>query len=467
MANNNKLTNGLNYAGSFLGAVGTGIQNYMGSVQFIQYFMGQAYSLSDAGVGIAHSCAAALGGASSIFVNYLLNVELIRDFIFRLKRLRLRSLQRHYDEQVARLEELKQNQLRAQADIERIEAYLAGRKLIIDRLQAELGAENVIGLKSGLTGWKKVMCWIGIGLFIVSGLLYGLMAVAVAPQGVLAILGIIAGALVTPIQTIQEIEVWVGWLDPMRASEASRSSKLAKGVGIGFSIATVVVLSTLFTLGIASFLMSFGVAALPAVIAGAAVAFSVGAFTEFFFYAPYLMSFCGDVSKTIQEFKASKKPLLGLLIVGLNAAANGVMAGFAIGLLIGVIVAAGAAVPPFGGVLAVAILGGVIAAAASFMLGTKFWISKFGADKPKSVEGSEVEPLVEDGSTHAIVAEKTSRRAPVVSSYNEEAKDTAPISASLARSPRGAGLFGLSANNTGQTAKVVAAEQQVSYGMKF
>ena len=242
------------------------------------------------------------------------------------------------------------------------------------------------------------------------------------------------------------IEVWVNLLDPLKRSNASQGSKLARGTGIAFSIATFVVLSTLFTLGIASFLMSFGVAAMPALIAGVGIAFTVGAFTELFFYAPYQMDFCSNINQTWQNFKASKKPLLGLAIVGLNAVANGVVAGFAIGLLIGVMVTAGAAVPPFGAVLAVAIIAGLIAAAASFMLGTEFWIKKFGKHpKPKLVHENDNErkPLANDSTDEFVIKHSPDlrRQSGNVPVENQRVSSPHVEGASQVGPPRGMTLF--------------------------
>ena len=149
-------------------------------------------------------------------------------------------------------------------------------------------------------GWQRFKYYAGSAVFITTGLLFAFTTIAFSPVGALATLGLVAGVFVGLIMMIQELETWISSFtedqEEMAFIEGLSSwwTELTLGKSVGFiiSLGNVFALSLLLTAGLTVFLMSVGVPALTAVMAGFAVAFTVGAFTEFYFYNAFLSKFC-------------------------------------------------------------------------------------------------------------------------------------------------------------------------------
>lgn len=314
------------YIVSVLGAAGTGLQNYMAVATLIKSMMTSAFAVSKAGVGIIHGLALSLGGICSGVANVCINIELLENFVERITQ----------------------------------------------------------KPRPKLVGWQRFRYWFGSGVFIFTGVLFGLTAFAFGPIGPLAALGIAAGVFVAAIMAIQELETWLESFDNQKEGnkkslkdifkEWKASLTKSKCLGIAIAVGNVVALSLLFTMGLGSFLMGVGVPALPAIITAFTFAFTGGAFTEFYFYNRFLSSFCNNIKENWQKFWQAKHPLIGLVCGAVNALVNGVLSYVGIMMITGLLVTAGIAVPPLGVVIAVAASVAVCAGLASFILGIDFWI---------------------------------------------------------------------------------------------
>jgi MFS family permease len=313
------------YPVSLLGAIGTGLQNYMGVTAFIQGLMSASFAAGRTGLGLMHGIAAVLGGVCSTLANFCVNIELLEDFYERLTQ----------------------------------------------------------KPKPQLEGWQKFRYYAGSGIFIGTGLLFGLTAVAFGPVGPLAVMSIIAGIFVSAIMIIQELETWLSSFDKAEEvkkplsqlfKEWKHSLTRGKMVGVAISIGNVFALSLLFTIGLASFFVGVGVPALTALIAGAAVSLTGGAFTEFYFYNRFLSHFCDKFKEKWQEIKKSKHPAIGLACATANALVNGALAYAGVFMITTLLTAASIAVPPLGALVAVATVTALFAGTASFILGLDFWI---------------------------------------------------------------------------------------------
>jgi hypothetical protein len=320
------------YVVSGLGALGTALQNYVAVAQLASSLMSSTFAVTKAGVGIIQSIAIAFGGVCSGIVNFFVNVGLLEDFI--------------------------------------------------NRLFGEPDPEKP---KPKLTPGQKFWLVLGSIVFIATGILFGLTALAFGSIGVMAAISVAAGIFVSAIMIIQELETWFQSFDDAKenaksikqiAKEWFASLTKEKLMGVVIAIGNVLALSLLFTFGLASFLISIvGVPAFPAVIAAFTVAFTGGAFTEFFFYNKFLSNFCGQLKKNWNEFWASKYSPLGLVTSSINAIVNGVLSYVGITAMTGLLVAAGIAVPPVGVVIAIAAVAAVFAGLASFVLCLDFWKS--------------------------------------------------------------------------------------------
>lgn len=228
-----------------------------------------------------------------------------------------------------------------------------------------------------LTAWQKLQYFGGIFVFLVTGILFGLMAFTFAMSGPLAMLSIAAGIFVAIIMTIQEIETWLSSYDnqgPTSKESLTLQQQIGKWCGHIIAVGNVLALSLLFTLSLAQALIALNVAALPAIIAGVAVAFTFGAFTEYYFYNFYLAKFCKNFSQNWKSMTEVPNAWLGFLCVTTNAFVNAALTYAGIGLLSGLLIAANIALPP---VLAITILASVcafFAGSASFILGMDFWV---------------------------------------------------------------------------------------------
>ncbi len=255
-----------------------------------------------------------------------------------------------------------------------------------------------------LHGWKRFQYWFGSGVFIVTGVLFGLTAVALGPVGALAAIGIIAGIFVAGLMIIQELETWLESFDDPEQNKKSIKqvfkewkASLTRGkiLGIVIAIGNVLALSLLFTLGLVTFMTGVGVPILPALIASATVAFTGGTFTEFYFYSGFLSNFCSKLKENFKKFWQSKYSPLGLLACSINAIVNGVLSYVGISMVVGLLVTAGMAMPPVGVIIAVAATLAVFAAGASFILGLSFWEKKLGK-KTVSLTQDVIQPALEN-----------------------------------------------------------------------
>lgn len=166
-------------------------------------------------------------------------------------------------------------------------------------------------------------------------------------------------------------------------------------IGLIVSLGNTMGLSLLFTIGLTPALVAIGVAAFPALILGFCAAFTIGAFTEFYFYHAYLANFCDQIPQKWKQLIDSPNYGWGILTVLTNGTINGIL-GYTSVLLLGTLLAAaGIAAPPL---LALAIVTGVFTGLASCLLGTDFWIrnAKRFAEIVTKFTGSEASSPTED-----------------------------------------------------------------------
>ncbi len=239
--------------------------------------------------------------------------------------------------------------------------------------------------------WEQIQYFGGIAVFVVTGVLFGLMAFTFAMEGPLAVLSVAAGIFVAGIMTIQEVETWLSSYDPKGPAVAETLTGLQQfGKWCGHIIAAgnVLALSLLFTLGLAQGLIAINIAAFPALIAGLAVAFTFGAFTEYYFYNFYLADFCKDFGKKCEQMMISPNAWFGLLCVSTNAFVNAALTYAGVELLAVLLVAASVALPPVAAIIALATISAIFAGSASFLLGMAFWIRQH-AVKPQVVPAND------------------------------------------------------------------------------
>lgn len=236
------------------------------------------------------------------------------------------------------------------------------------------------------SAWQKFLYFSGIFVFVVTGILFGLMAFTFAMEGPLAILSIAAGVLVAAIMTIQEVETWLAYVETWLTSDDTPDARveaplthtqlMGKWVGHVIAAGNVLALSLLFTLSLAQGLMALQVAALPALLTGFTAAFTFGAFTEYFFYNVYLSEFCKNFGENWAKMTAIPHAWFGLLCVSTNAFVNGATTYAGVELLTGVLLAAHIALPSLAVITALAAVSAFFAGTASFVLGLDFWIKQ-------------------------------------------------------------------------------------------
>lgn len=267
---------------------------------------------------------------------------------------------------------------------------------------------------------KKIQYFAGIFVFVVTGILFGLLTFTFAMEGPLAILSIAAGVCVAIIMTIQELETWFKSWDPVRntviAAPLSSIQIIGKWLGHVIAAGNVLALSLLFTLSLAQGLMALQVAAFPALMIGLAVAFTFGAFTEYYFYNFYLSDFCKDLGKNLSKMMQTPNAWFGLICVTVNASVNGALTYAGVELLSGVLIAANISIPPLVAITALAVVCAVFAGSASFILGLDFWIRQ--------------NPVLEQNDIVSTLG---------TNAANEATLDQTPGNAKLAHDPR---LFG-------------------------
>lgn len=258
----------------------------------------------------------------------------------------------------------------------------------------EAGSTKKKKTKLPLTGWRKFRYYAGIFVFAVTGVLFGMMAFAFSAATPLSILALAAGVFVAIIMTIQEIETWLQSFDDDKSQKTSlkdiimvwwSSLTFKKACGHLIALGNVVALSLLFTISLAEVLIAFQVAAFPALVIGFCIAFTVGAFTEFYFYNFFLADFCNTLQEKWVKMKTTPCPALGIVCITANAVVNAALTYAGVGLLTGALALAGIAAPPLGVIIALAVVAAIFAGSASFILGMDFWIRKLS---PKSRESS-------------------------------------------------------------------------------
>lgn len=307
---------------SALGAIGGALQNYIAMEMFLREIIGGLTSISRLLSGSIHVAALATGGVCSGAVNFFINMDLLDAFL---------------------------------------------KRLTSDEIRVELSA------------WDTFSYYAGIAVFSVTGVLFGMMAFTFSAATPLALLAIASGVFVALIMTIQEIETWLQKFDPPTVNDDEDTADWL-GTICGHVIAggNVLALSLLFTLGLSEVLIALQVAAFPAFIIGLSVAFTFGAFTEFYFYDFFLAKFCGHFASKWNEMIHCDYAPLGFLCIGVNAIVNAALTYSGVGLLAGALALAGIALPPAGVILALSVVSAIFAGSASLILGMDFWIRKMG-----------------------------------------------------------------------------------------
>ncbi len=322
---------------SALGAAGVALQNYIAVDLFLRGLVGGLSSISRIFSGFIHAASIGAGGLCSGMVNYFINLELLEGFL------------------------------------ERVSSQPSGKKL---------------------SGWRKFRYYGGIFVFATTGVLFGMTTFAFSTATPLALLAMAAGVFVAIIMTIQEIETWLQSFDDESDERTSLydiykkwKSNLTFGKLCGHILAAgnVLGLSLLFTLGLTDVLIAASVAAFPAFIIGLSVAFTFGAFTEFYFYNFFLSKFCQKFQANWEAMKNSHYAGLGFLCIGTNAFVNAALTYSGVGLLAGAFVLAGIALPPVGVIMVLSAVSALFAGGASLVLGMDFWIKKQGRTAPSVV----------------------------------------------------------------------------------
>ncbi len=247
-----------------------------------------------------------------------------------------------------------------------------------------------------LTAWQTIQYFGGIFVFVVTGILFGLMAFTFAMTGPLAILSIGVGLFVAGIMTIQEVETWLCSYDHNDATstdDLTNSQLIGKYIGHIVAIINVIALSLLFALSVAQALIALHFAAVPALIAGFAVAFTFGAFTEHFFYDTYLANFCQNFSEEIKQLHSAPKAWFAYLCVSVNALVNAALTYAGIQILTALLIATNIALPPVAVITAITAVLAFFAGSASFILGLDF---KNRQNKKAVVEATESEKVEEE-----------------------------------------------------------------------
>ena len=170
----------------------------------------------------------------------------------------------------------------------------------------------------------------------------------------------------------------------------------SKACGHIIAAGNVIALSLLFTVALAEVLVVLQVAAFPAFVIGLSVAFTFGAFTEFYFYNFFLAKFCNKFEENWEKMKATKFAPLGYVCIGVNAFVNTALTYAGVGLLTGTLVLAGIGMPPLGLIMGLAAVSAVFAGGASFILGMDFWIRKMSSKPVEEVADAIIEKPKQD-----------------------------------------------------------------------
>lgn len=227
-------------------------------------------------------------------------------------------------------------------------------------------------------GWQRFSFYAGSLIFITTGILFALTAIAFGPAGPLAMLGIIAGVFVGLIMMIQELETWLKAFNEEHEYVSFWEGltnwwhhlTLGKAMGTFIALGNTLALSLLLTSGLGLFLMGFGVPIVTALIVGFSIAFTVGAFTEFYFYNKFLSDFCHDFTTKCKALLDSDYAFVGVVSIIINAGVNTALCYAGVFMLSGFAASASLAFPPLGLAIIAAGFGGL----ASLLLGADFWI---------------------------------------------------------------------------------------------
>ena len=326
---------------SALGAIGVALQNTIAVALFLRSVISGFTTITNLLSKIIHGVAIGFGGMSSGMVNFFMNVELLDDFIARMS--------------------TKQSNL-------------------------------------NLKGWRKFRYYAGTFVFVVTGILFGATAFTFGMSTPFAAIAVAAGVLVSIIMTIQEVETWLSSFKPEAPEDVGLEDKTSlynlfihwkstltfnKAIGHFIAAGNVIALSLLFTLGLAEVLISLEVAAFTAFVLALSISFTFGAFTEFYFYNFFLADFCNNIGKEWQKLKQSPHATLALICVSINAFVNGALTYSGVGLLSGLLLTAGIALPPVAVLVGLASVSAIFAGAASFLLGMKFMIPKTLEQNPR------------------------------------------------------------------------------------
>lgn len=314
-----------------LGALGTAMQNYQAVAITLTDLAAKTLPASRALDWTIQFSAIAAGAVCSGLVNFYVNIELLEDFFKRFE-------------------------------------------------------SNAESETTQMTLWEQIIYWGGIGIFVVTGLLFGAMAFTFATAGPLAFLSIGVGLFVAAIMTIQEVETWLASYETEEKEiELSTWQWVGKYIGHIIAIVNVIALSLLFSLSLAQSLIMLHVAAVPALIAGFTIAFTFGAFTEFFFYNGFLSTVCQDFTDKVSQIASASGAWLNFLTVSINALVNTALTYAGIEILIALLVASNIALPPVAVLTAGTVILSLFAGAASFILGLNFVLPKAPQDAATAI----------------------------------------------------------------------------------
>ncbi|MCH9756532.1 MAG: hypothetical protein K0U37_05010 [Gammaproteobacteria bacterium] len=263
---------------------------------------------------------------------------------------------------------------------------------LLDKFFTRMMSDKAYQYKK-LTAWQQLQYFGGIFVFFVTGVLFGLMAFTFAMEGPLAMLSIAVGVFVAAIMTIQEIETWLSSYDEKEVTEAESLTalqKIGKWCGHIIAVGNVIALSLLFTLSLAEALMVLHLAVIPALGIGAAVAFTFGAFTEYYFYNFYLADFCKDFGDNWSLMMEAPHAFMGFMCVFTNAFVNAALTYSALELLTALLITAEVALPPVAIITALSLVSAFFAGSASFILGMDFWIGSKPAEPEIKAESGNV-----------------------------------------------------------------------------
>jgi hypothetical protein len=313
------------YALSVAGALGVAVQNYSAVLELLN----GAIPASMHATQLIQLTALSTGGICSGLVNFKMNIDLLNDFY------------------------ISMTDTKSELYKKRHENY------------------------NNLNPWKKFIYHVGIAIFSVTGVLFGLMAFTFAATGPLAILSVALGLFVAAVMTIQEIQTWIESYEPSDKDEEELTfgQLIGKYIGHFIAVGNVIALSLLFAFSLAETLIALSVAANPAIIAGFAVAFTFGAVTEFYFYNTYLAALCKNFNDGCNTMMNTPYALAGLLCISVNALVSAATTYVGLGYLATLLLTSGFVLPSIPVIVALSVASAVFAGSASFLIGMALWIN--------------------------------------------------------------------------------------------